>query len=437
MEDYGSTVVDKARLITIKNYYSKSSLTSQIIFNLFIVLYLGYLVFSEDEWYKFSYSHHRLKIISAYDLAKEINMGLVNKLTKLCNECNFTLENLPTKLFSYMSGHSVTFKNLYQLETFFYLDNFISRMDKSKVLRFEDCVYDFTINKPRPGMPNDFSSTLTYGNKLRAIVFFIGSGRNGKTTLTNMLRLSLGDYAATSNVSLFLGKSVSVDKPSPQMVDLNCARVAICEEPDAHSIAITGDTKAITGNVGFIKTRTLYKDVQAVSVDLLPIINTNDKLTISNLDNALIDRILVIPFTQRFINKMNISVLSSTQNINNPSIKRANTRWQDDYTTLEIPKSVINATKSFIMCSDHIARFLENNIIDKIDNHAIPIDELYTVYKNWFKQYVSTCSVFYSLEDFRMDLIKYSIRIRNLSSNSNSDSDSKKTVESIIGYRFI
>ncbi|KAL6613618.1 hypothetical protein U3516DRAFT_867354 [Neocallimastix sp. 'constans'] len=474
MEDYGSMVVDKARLITIKNYYSKSSLT-------------------DDVWYKFSYNRHGWEIINAYDLAKEINMGLVNKLTKFYNECHFTLENLSTKLFSFKSGHSVTFKNLYQLETFFYLDNFISRMDKSKVLRFEDCVYDFTINKPRPGIPKDFcikstnynfhsenknkvkevkeffedifvdkeliqyvlkilASTLTYCNKLRAIVFFLGSGRNGKTTLTNMLRLSLGDYAATLNVSLFLGKSVSADKPSPQMVDFNCARVAICEEPDARSIAVTGDTKAITGNVGFIKTRTLYKDV-----DLLPIINTNDKLTISNFYNALIDRILVIPFTQRFINKINISVLSSTQNVNNPSIKRANTRWQgsrvqgyaealihllienyqEDYTNLEIPKSMVNATKSFIMRSDHIARFLEKNIVDKNDNHAIPIDELYTIYKNWFKQYVSTRSVFYSLEDFRMDLIKYSIHIRNFSSNSNSDSDSKKTVESIIGYRFI
>jgi len=57
---------------------------------------------------------------------------------------------------------------------------------------------------------------------------------------------------------------------------------------------------------------------------------------------------------------------------------------------------VVNATKSFIMRSDHIARFLEKNIdiVDKNDNYAIPIDELYTVYKNWFKQYVSTRSVF-------------------------------------------
>jgi len=39
-----------------------------------------------------------------------------------------------------------------------------------------------------------------------------------------MLRLSLGDYAATPNVSLFLGKSISAYKSSPQMVDLNCTR---------------------------------------------------------------------------------------------------------------------------------------------------------------------------------------------------------------------
>jgi len=335
--------------------------------------------------------------------------------------------------------------------------NFYSE-NKNKVKEVKEFFEDIFVDKELiQYVLKILASTFTYCNKLRAIAFFIGSDRNGKITLTNMFSLSLGDYAANPNVSIFLGKSVSADKPSPQMVDLNCERVAICEEPDARSIAITGDTKAITSNVGFIKTRTLYKDVQAVSVDLLPIINTNVKLAISNLNNALIDRILVIPFTQRFINKMNISVLSSTQNINNPSIKRANTRWQgsrvqgyaealihllienyqEDYTTLEIPKSVINATKSFIMSSDHIARFLEKNIIDKNDNHAIPIDELYTAYKNWFKQYVSTRSVFYSLEDFRMDLIKYSIRISDLFSNSNSDSDSKKTIESIFGYRFI
>ena len=61
-----------------------------------------------------------------------------------------------------------------------------------------------------------------------------------------MLRLALGDYAATPNVSLFLGKSVTTDKPSPHMIDLNNSRVA--------RLILLGDTKAITGNVGYIKT---------------------------------------------------------------------------------------------------------------------------------------------------------------------------------------
>jgi len=37
----------------------------------------------------------------------------------------------------------------------------------------------------------------------------------------------------------------------------------------------------------------------------------------------------------------------------------------------------------------------------------------------------------YSLEDFCMDLVKYSIRIKNVPS-----SDSSRMIESIIGYRF-
>ena len=47
-----------------------------------------------------------------------------------------------------------------------------------------------------------------------------------------MMRHALGDYAANPNVSLFLGKSVTADKPSPHMVDLHNSRLAICEEPD-------------------------------------------------------------------------------------------------------------------------------------------------------------------------------------------------------------
>jgi len=61
----------------------------------------------------------------------------------------------------------------------------------------------------------NFKNYFLYSNirqKLRKIVFFMGSGWSGKTIFTNMLRHVFGEYATTSNVFVFLGKSVCADK---------------------------------------------------------------------------------------------------------------------------------------------------------------------------------------------------------------------------------
>jgi phage/plasmid-associated DNA primase len=47
-------------------------------------------------------------------------------------------------------------------------------------------------------------SSLTFINKLSTIVLFIGSGSNGRTTLTNMIHFLIRDYAATSNECFFI-----------------------------------------------------------------------------------------------------------------------------------------------------------------------------------------------------------------------------------------
>jgi len=140
------------------------------------------------------------------------------------------------------------------------------------------------------------ASTHILSNKLQSIIFFMGSGSNGETALGNLLKYVLGEYAASLNLSLFLRELLGPDKPNPHIVELNSAHVSICEEPDTQSVKITGDTKAITRNVEFIKARTLYQDTESVFVDFLFIINTNSKLTVFNLDNALMNRIIAIPF---------------------------------------------------------------------------------------------------------------------------------------------
>ncbi|KAG4092771.1 hypothetical protein H8356DRAFT_1049161 [Neocallimastix lanati (nom. inval.)] len=54
IDEYGERLVNMARLMTIKKYFSKAVINIKIISKIFIVLNLGYLVFSDNEWYKFS-----------------------------------------------------------------------------------------------------------------------------------------------------------------------------------------------------------------------------------------------------------------------------------------------------------------------------------------------------------------------------------------------
>ena len=54
IDEYGERLINMARLMTIKKYFSKAVINSKIISKIFIVLNLGYLVFSDNEWYKFS-----------------------------------------------------------------------------------------------------------------------------------------------------------------------------------------------------------------------------------------------------------------------------------------------------------------------------------------------------------------------------------------------
>jgi len=85
--------------------------------------------------------------------------------------------------------------------------------------------------------------------------------------------------------------------------------------------------------------------------------------------------------------------------------------------------------KKFILRSDHVARFLDSKLVNNNDNYAIPIEDLYIYYKRWYKQFVSSRSINYSLENFRVDLMIYSIRIAN-AQNKNI----LQFIESIIGY---
>lgn len=484
-------LVNTAKIFTIKNCYQcdMKQIKKITIINSFVIYSLGCLIYN-DKWYKYEYNRHGWKVTTEMEILQDINIFFASNLESLCRKIKLSLDGFTSYVSQYLCINILCPKDIERLNTILYLKDFNKKIDKKPILRFNDCVYDFRIKTIRPGKPSDFcvkgtgynyystenneenkklvmnffkdvfiedelityvlkllASTLTLGNKLRSIIFFIGNGRNGKTALTTMLKYALGEYAASPNVSLFLGKSISSDKPNPHMMELNNARIALCEEPDAKTETITGDTKAITGNVGYLKSRTLYQELETIYVDLLPIINTNYKLTITNIDTALMDRIIVIPFLQRFTPSYNIDK-------EEPNVKIANSMWQgrnleqfapslihillsyyqENYNELLPPEIVKKYTNDFILRCDHIGRFIKQKLVDENNDNILKLEDVYNTYKKWYRRYVSTSVLKYTITEFKLDLIKYKIRIRKGLPNDNISSPEDFF---LIGYNFI
>ncbi|ORX83415.1 hypothetical protein BCR32DRAFT_326387 [Anaeromyces robustus] len=485
---YNPSLIEQIKLIIIKHYLASfgKKINDNIICLIFTLFNLGYIVY-DNNWYYFSQSFHGWKIITDMEILQDINVYLVCNILKTCNVYNYSIDL--TKVSEYLNVGKINFRAVEHMKSILFYDDFKKKLDKKPILRFTDCIYDFEFKTTRPGKPSDFcskgvgysfyevensdnsvqkvkqflkdifvkdelieyilkvlASTLTPCNKLRSLLFFIGNGRNGKTALSNILKFTLGEYAVIPNVSLFLGKSVTSDKPNPHMVELNNAHVAICEEPDAKNVAITGDSKAITGNVGYIKARNLYQDLEDIFVDLLPIINTNDKLTIMNIDTALMDRIIVIPFTQRFIPKHKIGKKDENEKYadvlwqgNNSKIfapgfmKLLLEHYQDDYTKLSIPKIVYDATYEFILRGDHPGRFIKQRLCyTNNDNDIIKLEDVYTIYKKWYKNYVNGGSFHYTTEDLRLDFAKYKIYFEQNTPANNLG----REIDILKGYKF-
>ncbi|ORX79232.1 hypothetical protein BCR32DRAFT_301089 [Anaeromyces robustus] len=318
--------------------------------------------------------------------------------------------------------------------TMLYEKDFKFRLDKKPIIRFKNLVYDVDKDKVRNGIPLDFCSKSTNydfyipkqeelnevnnfisrlmpkknirefllkilgsllfpGNIDRIMLFFIGIGRNGKSALVNLLSFAMGEYASKPNVSLFLGKSIDSSKADPNLIHIDSTRVAICEEPDNRNVSITGVCKAITGNVGFITGRDLYKSLTKVYANLVPIICSNNKLTIINLDKALVDRIIVIPFPKYMldVNSKNEQVEEIIWQGNN-SEKYAMTfmyilmdalrKYKKE--SLIIPNEVKKATKEFILKGDSVGRFIKDKLVES-EGIEINIDIVWNKYKQWYK----------------------------------------------------
>ena len=224
--------------------------------------------------------------------------------------------------------------------------------------------------------------SLTAMTSERCLFILHGTGANGKSTFLEVIRRLLGDYARQADVSTFM-RTRNDTGPRPEVVRLRGARFISSVEVEEGRRLAESLVKALTGN-DTIAARGLYADV----VEFLPTfkvwLGTNHKPEIRGTDNAIWDRIRLIPFTVTIPPERQDKGLPDALTTELPGILawavEGCLAWQQE--GLSAPDAVRMATASYRDEMDVVQRFLDERCrVSPVA--AVGSTDLYTAYKEW------------------------------------------------------
>lgn len=218
-----------------------------------------------------------------------------------------------------------------------------------------------------------------------------GEGRNGKTTLLETISKLLGEsLVASIAVDAIMDLGKSGDAPKPFIHELRGKRLAFASESNEGRRINTGLIKQLTGG-DKLNVRTLYGKPVAFDPTHTIMLMTNNKPHVPADDQAAWDRILLIPFTNRFVDnptakneKKRDSNLPATLLTEGPGILawlvRGFLAWQQY--GLNPPAAVKSATEQYKEREDTLGQFISDCCL--VDSTAqTKAGQLYESYKAW------------------------------------------------------
>ncbi len=218
------------------------------------------------------------------------------------------------------------------------------------------------------------------------VLFFVygKSGNNGKSTLVNLIREMLGDYAAHTPTETLLTKNYDNAIPA-DLARLEGKRMVTAIESNVNRQLDEAKIKAMTGGEP-ITARHLYKNFSEFTPLFKLWFVANDRPHVRATDDAIWRRIRVIPLNVKIPASEVDPDLSSKLRAELPGILswaiRGALAWQRD--GLDEPESVIAASAGWRKSVDHVRRFVtENLIIGCEPSYEVPAGELHSRFKTW------------------------------------------------------
>src|SRR5215218_5753776 len=223
--------------------------------------------------------------------------------------------------------------------------------------------------------------TLTGITRERLLAILYGFGKNGKTTLVELLHEVLGDYARNTDVETLLIKKYQ--GVGNDVAALKGARFVSAAEVEKGRRLAESKVKQLTGR-DTVTARFLFGENFDFKPEFKLWLSTNNKPVIQGTDDAIWDRLRLIPFTQRFEGakadpKLPDKLRGELAGVFAWMVEGC-LEWQEH--GLEEPKTVTEATEQYRAEMDTLAAFIEDRCV--LGPGAVaPATPLYKQYQMW------------------------------------------------------
>lgn len=212
--------------------------------------------------------------------------------------------------------------------------------------------------------------SLALRSKMRdeVMLFFLGSGANGKSSFINYLMSTFPSVATVANSSVFAPRSsLNKNKPEPELAALSKQRLVFVPEM-AQGQYLSGERiKLLTGG-DYVAFRQLYKGTEIEQFSQLFCIALNSFPRIIGADRAVWRRIRIIDFNAKFVqHPKHIDELKRDPEVNNHIA--TNIRWFQTLVNvllsykpdsqLTIPQSIQERNHLYLKASLQFENFID------------------------------------------------------------------------------
>lgn len=254
----------------------------------------------------------------------------------------------------------------------------------------------FPVKSLNQYMWDHLASVLIGENINQTFNIYRGNGSNGKSLLTDLMALTLGEYAGTVPVTLVTEKRVGVGGTSSEIMQLKGVRYAVMQEPSKDAKINEGMMKQLTGDSS-MTARALYCESEKFSIQFHLVVCTNTLFEIVSNDDGTWRRIRIVEFMSKFVNPEDPKDDTEYQFDKDPILKEKLSSWAPIFASMLVKRAfqnqgivencdiVMSASNKYRQGQDHIAGFVAEMIVRK-EGKKIGKRELCEQFKIWFQE---------------------------------------------------